>query len=211
MLQTASGLRAAGAIPEATSLWAVANPVTEPDASRTEAKIEAGAQAILTQPPLDWASFERWWADAERRGLPAAAKIMVGFPALSSAGNASFWLALAGAGGSAPARRLVSRFADAEARGRGAAAAFAEELAEEQLGQVGGAGTGGLRGAARGARGRGLRAPGWRGADAAGGGARGSGARAACVVAPPAPAIRGVRGLGWCVAARCARAHLAGA
>jgi 5,10-methylenetetrahydrofolate reductase len=137
MLQTAAGLRAAGAIPGSTSLWAVANPVTEPDASRTEAKVEAGAEVVLTQPPLDWGAFERWWADAERRGLPGAAKILIGYPALSSAANASFWLALAGGGGSGPARRVVAAFAEAEARGRAAGAAFAEEYAEAQLRQVG--------------------------------------------------------------------------
>ncbi len=140
LLRAASALRGAGAIPAATSLWAVANPVTERNAARLEAKIEAGAQAVLTQPPLDWPAFEAWWADVERRGLQRAARILIGFPALSSAANASFWVALAGAAGSAGARDVVRRFAEAEARGKGAAAAFAKEYSEEQLARVRGVG-----------------------------------------------------------------------
>ncbi|KAI8462952.1 MAG: hypothetical protein J3K34DRAFT_527376 [Monoraphidium minutum] len=136
LLRTAAALRTAGAIPAATSLWAVANPVTERDAGRAAEKIEAGAVALLTQPPLDWAAFERWWADAERRGLPGAAKIIVGFPAISSAANASFWLTLAGGGGSAAAQRVVSDFAAAEGRGKGAAADFAREWSEGLLRQL---------------------------------------------------------------------------
>lgn len=97
-------------------------------------------QVILTQPPLDWGAFERWWSDAEKRGLPRAAKLLIGFPALSSAANASFWLALAGGGGSSAARGVVVRFAEAESRGRQAAAEFAREFSEEQLRQVGGGG-----------------------------------------------------------------------
>lgn len=136
LLRTASALRSNGAIPGSTSLWAVANPVIEVDASRTEEKVEAGAEVILTQPPLDWGAFERWWADAERRGLPSAAKLLIGFPALSSAANAAFWVALAGAGGSEGARRVVARFAEAEQRGKEAAAAFALEFADQQLKQL---------------------------------------------------------------------------
>lgn len=136
LLRTAAQLRGAGAIPAATSLWAVANPVTERDAGRTAAKIEAGAEVILTQPPLDWPAFEKWWDDVRRRELHTAAKILVGFPALSSAGNASFWLALSGGGGSAEARRVVAGFAAAEERGKGAGAEHAARYAREQLAKV---------------------------------------------------------------------------
>jgi hypothetical protein len=136
LLRTASALRSSGAIPAATSLWAVANPVTERDASRLAEKIDAGAEAVLTQPPLDWPAFERWWADAERRGAPGAAKLLVGFPALSSAANASFWLALAGGAGSAAARGVVADFAAAEARGKAAADEFALAWSESLLQRV---------------------------------------------------------------------------
>lgn len=129
-------MRAAGDIPRATSLWAVANPVTERDAARAAEKVDAGAEVLLTQPPLDWENFEAWWDDAERRGVLSAAKVLVGFPALSSSANAAFWLALAGGARSAGARAVVRAFADAEARGKGAAAAFAADYSERQLQQV---------------------------------------------------------------------------
>ena len=65
MLATACRLRAAGAIHPDTALWCVANPLTE-SADRAAAKADAGADALLTQPPLDWAAWERWYAEAER-------------------------------------------------------------------------------------------------------------------------------------------------
>ena len=69
----------------------------------------AGAQVILTQPPLDWPAFERWMEDARRRGLHTAARLLVGFPCLSSAANTSFWLALCNAGSNAEVRRTACR------------------------------------------------------------------------------------------------------
>lgn len=62
-------------------------------------QVAAGAQVILTQPPLDWARFEAWMEDARRRQLHSAARLLVGFPLLSSAANVTFWGALCGAGG----------------------------------------------------------------------------------------------------------------
>lgn len=57
-------------------------------------QVAAGAEVILTQPPLDWGAFESWMDDARKRGLHTAAKLLVGFPLLSSAGNVAFWAAL---------------------------------------------------------------------------------------------------------------------
>eukprot|EP00879_Flechtneria_rotunda_P017250 GHRR01018071.1.p1 GENE.GHRR01018071.1~~GHRR01018071.1.p1 ORF type:complete len:174 (-),score=44.03 GHRR01018071.1:608-1129(-) len=57
-------------------------------------QIAAGAEVILTQPPLDWPTFQSWMADAHRRSLPTATRLLVGFPCLSSAANTAFWLAL---------------------------------------------------------------------------------------------------------------------
>lgn len=99
-------------------------------------QVDAGAEVLLTQPPLDWPAFERWWGDVTRRGLHRTARLVIGFPALSSAANAAFWVALAGAGGSAAARGVVRRFAAAEAEGKGAAAAAAREYSEQQLRQA---------------------------------------------------------------------------
>lgn len=68
-------------------------------------QIAAGAQVILTQPPLDWPAFELWLQDARDRGLHTAARLLVGFPCLSSAANCGFWLALCNAGANAEVRR----------------------------------------------------------------------------------------------------------
>jgi 5,10-methylenetetrahydrofolate reductase len=67
-------------------------------------QVAAGAQVILTQPPLDWPAFERWIEDARQRGLHEAARLLIGFPCLSSASNCGFWLALCGAGSNAEVR-----------------------------------------------------------------------------------------------------------
>jgi hypothetical protein len=132
-------------LPPSLALWAVANPVTEKDAARSAAKAAAGAEALLTQPPLDWDAFERWLADARRRGLgggqaaaassssaaqqhrhgttpppTGSARLVVGFPALSSSANAAFWVELCGARRDGPAAATVKAFADAERRLGGA-------------------------------------------------------------------------------------------
>lgn len=178
MLQRGTQLKQQGVLPPQLELWAVANPVTERDASYTEQKVgqtaqcasavcgqqqaeqqvrqsvsstacslcqratkalgairsgwnsptrhrrqrhtlpcavpccvsllrwqvAAGAQVILTQPPLDWPAFELWMEDARRRGLHTTARLLVGFPCLSSASNAGFWLALCNAGNNAEVR-----------------------------------------------------------------------------------------------------------
>eukprot|EP00775_Hariotina_reticulata_P012716 gene12716-12846_t len=101
MLRHASQLKQQGVLPSHVALWAVANPIIEQDASYTEQKIAAGAEVILTQPPLDWGAFERWMADAEARGLPSVAQLLIGFPCLSGSANAAFWAALCQAGGNA--------------------------------------------------------------------------------------------------------------
>jgi hypothetical protein len=128
-------------LPSTLALWAVANPVTERDASRSAAKVAAGAEALLTQPPLDWAAFERWLADARRRGLgsaevqqpqsrtpcpphPGTARLVIGFPCLSSSANARFWVELCGAPRDGPAAQATTKaFADAEKRLGGASSA----------------------------------------------------------------------------------------
>ncbi|WIA29974.1 hypothetical protein OEZ86_000072 [Tetradesmus obliquus] len=114
MLRQASQLKQRGVLPQQLQLWAVANPVMEPDASYTEQKVAAGAQVILTQPPLDWARFEAWMEDARRRQLHSAARLLVGFPLLSSAANVAFWGALCGAGGNQQVQQLQQQFAAAE-------------------------------------------------------------------------------------------------
>lgn len=68
-------------------------------------QIDAGAEVILTQPPLDWEAFESWMSDARNRGLHTAARLLIGFPCLSSAGNVAFWAALCQAGSNPKVQR----------------------------------------------------------------------------------------------------------
>ncbi len=65
-LEVASRLRAQGTLPSSLALWCVDNPLVQSDASRLEVKADAGAQVVLTQPPLLWDSFMRWADDVQR-------------------------------------------------------------------------------------------------------------------------------------------------
>mmetsp|Transcript_28064 Transcript_28064/g.51815 ORF Transcript_28064/g.51815 Transcript_28064/m.51815 type:complete len:410 (-) Transcript_28064:387-1616(-) len=69
VLKAVHRLKRKGLIPSQTETWVVANPNCELDASRLERKIEAGAKAVVTQPPFNYRNFERWLHDADRRGL----------------------------------------------------------------------------------------------------------------------------------------------
>lgn len=63
---------------------------------------------MLTQPPLDWPAFEAWMDDVTRRRLHQAAQLLIGFPALTSAGGVAFWAALCGAPRNAEVRHSSS-------------------------------------------------------------------------------------------------------
>lgn len=100
-------------------LWAVANPNIEKDASLLEAKMEAGATTVLTQPPFNLTAFERWKADADRRGIildnsreggEGKVRLIVGMPFISSPSNLSFWLSLAGCSSNQACKALLSDF-----------------------------------------------------------------------------------------------------
>ena len=97
LLVTARELRRDGLIPSHVGIWAAENPVLECDASRLEAKISAGAETVLTQPPLAWERFEGWMDDARQRGATSAADIIVGMPLLTSPGTLRFWIQLCNA------------------------------------------------------------------------------------------------------------------
>jgi len=114
-LAIASALRRDGDLPSSLQLWAVTNPLIEADATRLERKVEAGAEVVLTQPPLDWPSFERWLEDADRRGLLGATRLVVGVPMLSSGGNLAFWAQLCDAAGCDWTAGAVARWRQAEA------------------------------------------------------------------------------------------------
>ncbi|KAG2453881.1 hypothetical protein HYH02_002087 [Chlamydomonas schloesseri] len=170
-LRLADRLRQAGYIPPSTQLWVVANPNTERGAGLLERKSELGANAVLTQPPLDWNAYLAWLEDARSRGLlneqlpmPGSSssssstggsgsagsstggpvRLIVGHPMASSAANLSFWVSLAGCGGSVAARQLVADAMRAEAGGKEAAAAhtasYNRKLVEQVLAHGGVAG-----------------------------------------------------------------------
>lgn len=154
LLRAAGALRDRGALPAGTALWATANPNAPGDAARLGAKADAGAEVVLTQPPLDWAAFQAWAPPAARAGP----RLVVGLPVLTSSAGAAFWLSLCGAWGSAGARRVLADFKAAEAALAGAeleawAAAWNEDLAARVAATPG---VGGLHVMPLGARARGL-------------------------------------------------------
>ena len=63
-----------------------------------DVQVSAGAEVLLTQPPLDWDHFMRWMEDADRRGITSKARLVIGFPLLSSGANVDFWIALCNGG-----------------------------------------------------------------------------------------------------------------
>lgn len=91
ILTKADALRQKGEIPEATSLWAVSNPMTDSSDS-LKSKVESGAQVILTQPPFFAKTSEKWFEHAE--GLPV--KVLAGMPVITSLQSLAFWFTLCG-------------------------------------------------------------------------------------------------------------------
>ncbi|KAK9821226.1 hypothetical protein WJX81_003530 [Elliptochloris bilobata] len=72
-LRAAAAMRTAGQLPLSLSLWAVANPLTE-GAPFAAAKVDNGAEVIVTQPPLVWPLFEAWLDEMNTRGLTRGAE-----------------------------------------------------------------------------------------------------------------------------------------
>lgn len=59
LLLLASAMREEGYLPPSLSLWAVENPMLAP-VHRLAQKVDAGAEVVLTQPPLLWDRAARW-------------------------------------------------------------------------------------------------------------------------------------------------------
>ncbi|CAI5529433.1 unnamed protein product [Closterium sp. Naga37s-1] len=114
MLREAHRLREAGQIPQCVQLWAVENPLTG-SVDRLEHKLEAGAEAIILQPPVVPEAFQQWWCAAEQRGLTTAVPMIIGVPLITSARNLAFWMLLTDAkGGQADAE--IARYRQEEER-----------------------------------------------------------------------------------------------
>lgn len=72
ILREACKLRDAGEIPRSTTLIATANPACpgrRADARHALEKVQAGAQIIITQPPLAEGSLQEWMSEAKACGL----------------------------------------------------------------------------------------------------------------------------------------------
>ncbi|GAQ86207.1 hypothetical protein KFL_002760040 [Klebsormidium nitens] len=115
MLREGHRLKDRGLLPQGVQLWATENPLVN-SVDSLERKLDARAEAIITQPPLLPDSFERWWSEADKRGLVGSTRLIVGLPFLSSLRNLDFWLMLTDATGSAEAEAVRGKWADHERR-----------------------------------------------------------------------------------------------
>jgi 5,10-methylenetetrahydrofolate reductase len=100
LLREARALRAAGEIDDDVLLACVANPTAEGGGdgpARLEAKIEAGAELVVTQPNLVFARHRAWWEEVRRRGLDRETEIVFGVAIATSSAGMRFWMGLAGA------------------------------------------------------------------------------------------------------------------
>jgi len=93
ILRQAADLKQKGKLPVDLSLWAVENPLVNPP-RRLEEKLAAGAEVIVTQPPLVWSVFESWYNDIHRSGLTNDVDVVIGLPFLNSTNNLRFWITL---------------------------------------------------------------------------------------------------------------------
>lgn len=83
-------------------------------------QVSAGADVLLTQPPLDWGAFELWMTELDKRGVIGAARLVIGFPLLSSSANLAFWMTLSQANDRQQCRHLLQQFQAAEQQGEAA-------------------------------------------------------------------------------------------
>jgi len=132
MLRAAVELRERGLIPRNVELWGVANPLTEKPERAAVAKAEAGADAILTQPPLSQRAWLRWWEGVQRisrSSSPSSSSgssvppIVGGLALPNSPGALRFWITLCGAGNVEGVEEEVAAFAAAAASSSSGAAA----------------------------------------------------------------------------------------
>lgn len=119
LLREANALRAAGEIDEDVMLACVANPTAEGGGGgddnglgtsgttsgtssfatlqRLEAKIEAGAEMVITQPCLIPSRHRAWWDAVKSSGLDRDVEIIFGAGLPTSSKATRFWLGLANA------------------------------------------------------------------------------------------------------------------
>lgn len=126
MLRAAADLRERGLIPKNIELWGVANPLLEKPERAAVAKRDAGADAVVTQPPLSERAWLCWWEGVQRLKNSGSNNSVPPLPVVGglalphSAGALRFWVALCGAAGVEGVEEEVAAFA------RGAAEAAAQ-------------------------------------------------------------------------------------
>ncbi len=98
--------------------------------SITVVQIDAGAEVIVTQPPLLWDKFEAWINSVQsffRQRLLGKTRLIVGCPMVSSAANMKFWLYLCQASHLPEAASAVQPFTDAAAESKQCLAAYCQK------------------------------------------------------------------------------------
>ena len=132
-------LRQAGEIHSDIPVWAVENPLIHSVKKRVDRlaqKIEAGAEAIITQPPLAWNRFGTWWEEADRRGLTRT-PILVGIPIPRSTEALRLWFFLTGLGTRGDeARDVLGQFREASALDEEDFEAFCTQWTVDLIGRV---------------------------------------------------------------------------
>ncbi len=93
MLSLAHELQTQGVLPKELYLWTVGDPNQDASlaADDCERKIRAGANVIVTQPPLKNGSLEAFAKEIKSRNLHLQAKIVIGVPVFGSLKDVEFW------------------------------------------------------------------------------------------------------------------------
>ena len=139
-LSLAFQMREAGQLSPDLPIWAVENPFVgqvEARVDRLERKVNAKAEAILTQPPFLWERFVQWWNLAHERSLTQQVPIVVGVPVITSVKALRLWFLLVGISRRHPeARELLEQFKEAEAAGKDAFRKFRGNWTVELIGKI---------------------------------------------------------------------------
>ena len=141
ILSLLNRMRSAGALPSDFSIWAVENPFAGKSVTarvdRLQQKLDANAETVLTQPPLLWDVFAKWWHQGFERGLTQRIPIVVGLPIIASVKALRFWFLLVGISQRNPeARALLEQFKEAEAAGKEAFRTFRSNWTVELIKKI---------------------------------------------------------------------------
>lgn len=143
LLLAASAMREQGHLPASLSLWAVENPMLA-KVERLRRKVDAGADVVLTQPPLLWNRVQHWAEEADKQRISSNVKVVLGLPIITSVGNLEFWLRLCNVRTLPESQHLLSSFPGPQQRSKeehaAAVRAWNATLIQKSLGLPGVAG-----------------------------------------------------------------------